>query len=64
MTDTALIQSFISFDLASVLISHSHQKQPSLSTIYGNLPDNLIEALIIKLLSDRTDADLFRLFLQ
>lgn len=59
MTDTTLIQSFISFSLITILITNSNQKQSSLSTINSNLPDNLIKTLIIEFLSDRTDTNLF-----
>lgn len=54
MTDATFIEIFVSFYLIAVLVSDSDQKQTSLPAIYRNLPDNLIKALIIQLLSDRT----------
>jgi hypothetical protein len=50
----ALIQVFVSFNLVAILVTNPYQKQASLSAIDCDLPDNLIETLIVKFLSDRT----------
>ena len=62
MTDAALVQSFIRFYLVPVLISDANQKQPSLSAVNSDLPDNFIEALVVELLADGADSYLFGLF--
>jgi hypothetical protein len=52
----AFIQIFVGLDLTAILVSDPHQKKPSLPAIDGNLADNLVKALIKKLLPGRTEA--------
>lgn len=49
------IQSLIRLNSHIKLIPNPHQKYASLCWIYGNLPDNLIKALVMELLPNRTD---------
>lgn len=53
---TALIQVLVGFYLVAILVTNSDQKQAPLSTIDCDLPDNLIETLVVKFLSHRTKA--------
>jgi hypothetical protein len=62
VVNAAFVQVFIGFDLISVLVSNSDQKETSLSAVDGNLSDDFIETLVIQFLSDRTKANLSGLF--
>ena len=63
MVYAALVQVFIRFCLASVLVPYSHKQKSSLPTINGYLSNGLIEALIVQLLPDWTEANFPGLFL-
>jgi hypothetical protein len=39
-----------------VLVPDPHEQKPSLGTVYGDLPDDLVKTLTKQLLSDRTYA--------
>lgn len=54
VVDAAFIQILIRLDLVTILVPDSDQKKPPLPTINRNLPDNLIETLIVQPLSYRT----------
>ena len=45
--DAAFVESFVRLYLTSVLISHSHEKEPSLSAVDCYLPDDLVKTLVI-----------------
>lgn len=59
----ALVKAFVCFYLVSVLVPDSDQKDTPLSAVDGDLSDQLIEALVIKLLSDWTKTNLSGLLL-
>lgn len=59
MAYTALVQPLVCLYLVPVLVSDPHQEEPSLPAVDGDLPDDFIEALVVELLSDGADANLF-----
>ena len=61
MAYAAFIQPFVRLYLISVLISHTNQKESSLSAVNCYLSDDLIKTLIVELLSGGTDSYLFSL---
>lgn len=60
--NAAFVQVFIGFDLISVLVSNSDQKETSLPAVDGNLSDDFIETLVVQFLPDRTKANFPGLF--
>ncbi len=56
MIDAAFVQVLVGLDLVAVLVSDPDQQEPPLSTIDRDLPDNLIETLIVQLFPGRTEA--------
>ena len=63
-TDWWVVESLIGCDGHFEFIFDPHQKDAPVRTIYGDLPNDLIETLTMQLLSDRTDAALPRLTVQ
>jgi len=62
VVDAAFVQVFIGFDLVSVLVSNSDQKETSLPAVDGDLSDDFVETLVVEFLSDRTKSDFPGLF--
>jgi hypothetical protein len=58
VVNRTLVQIFVCFYLISILVAHPDQQQSSLPTVYCDLPDCLVEALVEELLSDGAKADL------
>lgn len=62
MINTALIKPLICLDLILVLDSNPYKQESPLPAINGDLPDNLIKALIIEFFPDSTNSHLLGLF--
>ncbi len=55
-SNAALVQSLVGRYRHADLVPHPEKEKPSLRTIDGYLPDQLVEALRVELLSDGADA--------
>ena len=57
MVDAALVQLFVGLGLIPILVTHSYQQKAPLSAIDSDLANHFVEALVVQLLPDWTEAD-------